>query len=121
MAAIAVTLTKTNVNAVAPTANSDSVTWRLYACLPSSRVVLAPGQSAVVGTGCALAYDAGFMGVLSAAGTDGFEIASPILSTGGASEIIVTVFNPTSQTAIICHGAPLANLWFVPIQTGVIT
>ena len=111
---------KLRENAILPTRGSrQAAGYDLYACLEAP-LTIAPGQTAMVPFGFAVAIPEGYFGgVFARSGLSSKQGLRPANCTGVIDsdyrgECMVPLYNDSGETRTICHGDRVAQLVVLP-------
>ncbi len=113
-------LKKLKENALLPTRGSEHAAgYDLYACLEED-MLIAPGQTAKIGTGLAVAVPEGFFGAVFArsglASKEGLRPANcvGVCDSDYRGEYIIALHNDSNMTRTVRHGDRIAQLVILP-------
>lgn len=119
----AVKIKKLNARATVPTYGSSSAAGAdLYACLGSS-VLIKPSETAMIPTGLALEIPDGYVGLIYArsglACREGLAPANKVgvIDSDYRGEIVVALFNHSSEERTVEDGQRVAQLVITPYAT----
>lgn len=118
---INVNIKKLNENAVIPSYGSEFAAGAdLYACIERD-IIIAPGETVMIGTGLAMELPIGYAGLIYArsglASKRGLAPANKVgvVDSDYRGEIIVALFNHSSTAQTVAKGERIAQMVITPV------
>ena len=103
-----------NNEAIPPTRkHSEDAGADLYSCI---HIEIPPNAYKIINTGITVKIPKGYFGWITNKSSKNYLVGAGIIDSGYQGELLIKIFNPTSDIVVINIGEPVAQLLIIPVK-----